>query len=287
MINITLTDNTVKIFEKNVTPMDVAKSISEGLARNVISASYNGIIIETNTLLNTDGKLVLYTWNEAEGKKAFWHSTSHVMAQVLEEIFPEIKLTLGELFMPIIQGTIKVITSLTNFVREHAVAIAFLGGTLAGAAGALLLYNTYLAVTKAIMVGKLVYAVWSLAAALEGTTVAQWLLNSATAFFAGLTGVGVFLVAAGAAAALAVGIYAAKSAQDSLNNSMEKQPSAGRLRLLQSSRCQGQRRGIKPGLYKHRNQQCLKTALVFCRQENQAGSNSRNIRGVFLHATRC
>jgi hypothetical protein len=119
------------------------------------------------------------------------------------------------------------ISSLTNFVKEHAVALAFLGGVLAGAAGALLIYNTYLAVTKAIMVGKLVYAIWSLAAALEGTTVAQWLLNSATAFFAGLTGVGIFLVAAGAAAALAVGIYAAKSAQDSLNNSMEKQPSAG------------------------------------------------------------
>jgi hypothetical protein len=144
----------------------------------------------------------------------------------MNNAFLEIKLTLGELFMPIIKGTIQVITSLTNFVREHAVAIAFLGGTLAGAAAALLLYNTYLAVTKAIMVGKLVYAVWSLAAALEGTTVAQWLLNSATAFFAGLTGVGVFLVAAGAAAALAVGIYAAKSAQDKLNKSMSDQPSA-------------------------------------------------------------
>jgi len=141
--------------------------------------------------------------------------------------FLELKYTIGQLLMPIIQGMILGISSLTNFVKEHAVALAFLGGVLAGAAGALLIYNTYLAITKAIMVGKLVYAVWSLAAALEGTTVAQWLLNSATAFFAGLTGVGIFLVAAGAAAALAVGIYAAKSAQDSLNNSMEKQPSAG------------------------------------------------------------
>jgi tape measure domain-containing protein len=140
--------------------------------------------------------------------------------------FLELKYTIGQLFMPVIQGMIIGIASLTNFVKEHAVALAFLGGVLAGAAGALLIYNTYLAVTKAIMVGKLVYAIWSLAAALEGTTVAQWLLNSATAFFAGLTGVGLFLVAAGAAAALAVGIYAAKSAQDSLNNSMEKQPSA-------------------------------------------------------------
>jgi tape measure domain-containing protein len=140
--------------------------------------------------------------------------------------FLMLKYTLGQLFLPVIQGMVLGITKLTGFIKEHAVAIAFLGGTLAGAAAALLLYNTYLAVTKAIMVGKLVYAVWSLAAALEGTTVAQWLLNSATAFFAGLTGVGVFLVAAGAAAALAVGIYAAKSAQDKLNKSMSDQPSA-------------------------------------------------------------
>mgnify|MGYP000712303384 CR=1 FL=1 len=75
--------------------MDVAKSISEGLARNVISASYNGTTIETTTTLTTDGTLILYTWNDKEGKKAFWHSTSHVMAQALEEIFPGIKLTLG------------------------------------------------------------------------------------------------------------------------------------------------------------------------------------------------
>jgi hypothetical protein len=65
-----------------------------------------------------------------------------------------------------------------------------------------------------------------LAASLEGVTVAQWLLNTASAFFAGLTGVGLFAVAAAGAAALAVGIYAAKSAQDSLNNSMAAQPGA-------------------------------------------------------------
>ncbi|MCB0819774.1 MAG: threonine--tRNA ligase [Bacteroidetes bacterium] len=75
--------------------MDVARSISEGLARNVISASYNGTIVETTTELTTDGSLILYTWNDKEGKKAFWHSTSHVMAQVLEEQYPGIKLTLG------------------------------------------------------------------------------------------------------------------------------------------------------------------------------------------------
>jgi len=75
--------------------MDVAKSISEGLARNVISASFNGTTVETETQLTTDGALILFTWNDKDGKKAFWHSTSHVMAQALEELFPGIKLTLG------------------------------------------------------------------------------------------------------------------------------------------------------------------------------------------------
>jgi threonyl-tRNA synthetase len=95
MIKITLPDGSVKEFGQNSTPMDVARSISEGLARNVISAAFNGTTIETETPLTTDGSLILYTWNDAAGKKAFWHSTSHVMAQVLEEKFPGIKLTLG------------------------------------------------------------------------------------------------------------------------------------------------------------------------------------------------
>ncbi|WP_274476364.1 threonine--tRNA ligase [Mangrovimonas aestuarii] len=95
MIQITLPDGSVKEFEKNATPMDVAKSISEGLARNVISASFNGETVETATPLTTDGTLVLYTWNDAEGKKAFWHSSAHVLAQALEELYPGIKLTIG------------------------------------------------------------------------------------------------------------------------------------------------------------------------------------------------
>ncbi|MFQ3174233.1 MAG: threonyl-tRNA synthetase [Flavobacterium sp.] len=95
MIKITLPDGSVKEFAPDVTPMDVAKSISEGFARNVISASFNSTTVETTTPLTTDGSLTLYTWNDADGKKAFWHSTSHVMAQVLEEMYPGVKLTLG------------------------------------------------------------------------------------------------------------------------------------------------------------------------------------------------
>ena len=95
MIQVTLPDGSIKAYEAGSTPMDVAKSISEGLARNVLSASYNGETIETSTPLTTNGSLVLYTWNDANGKKAFWHSTSHVLAQALQEIYSGIKLTIG------------------------------------------------------------------------------------------------------------------------------------------------------------------------------------------------
>lgn len=95
MIHITLPDGSVKSFEKDVTPMDVAKSISEGLARNVISASFSGTTIETTTPLTSDGSLILYTWNNDEGKKAFWHSSAHILAQALEELYPNIKLWVG------------------------------------------------------------------------------------------------------------------------------------------------------------------------------------------------
>ena len=88
MIQVSLPDGSIKEFEKGTTPMDVAKSISEGLARNVISAKYKGETVETSTPLQEDGDLVLYTWKDDEGKKAFWHSTSHVMAQAIEELYP-------------------------------------------------------------------------------------------------------------------------------------------------------------------------------------------------------
>ena len=95
MIKITLPDGSIKEFEKGTTPMAVAKSISEGLARNVISAKFNKTTVETVTPLETDGSLILYTWNDKEGKTAFWHSTSHIVAQAIEELYPGVKLTIG------------------------------------------------------------------------------------------------------------------------------------------------------------------------------------------------
>ena len=95
MIKITLPDGSIREHEKNSTPIDVAKSISEGLARNVISASFNNSTIETTTPLTTDGNLTLYTFDSPEGKKAFWHSSAHVLAQAVLDFYPNAKLTIG------------------------------------------------------------------------------------------------------------------------------------------------------------------------------------------------
>ena len=94
-IQITLPDGAVKEMPLGSTPIDVAKSISEGLARNVISAKYNDNTIESTTPINENGHLTLFTWRNEEGKKAFWHSSSHVLAQALQELYPGIKLTIG------------------------------------------------------------------------------------------------------------------------------------------------------------------------------------------------
>ncbi len=95
MVNITLPDGSIKSFEGATTPIEVAKSISEGLARNVISAKFNDTTVETTTPITTDGSLVLYTWNDDEGKKAFWHSSAHILAQAIEELYPSAKLWVG------------------------------------------------------------------------------------------------------------------------------------------------------------------------------------------------
>jgi threonyl-tRNA synthetase len=95
MIKITLPDNSVKEFEGAVTPLDVAKSISEGLARNTISAIVNDQQVEITTPITTDSTVQLLTWNDDLGKKAFWHSSAHLLAQAILEFYPNAKLTIG------------------------------------------------------------------------------------------------------------------------------------------------------------------------------------------------
>ena len=101
MINITLPDGSVKQVESGSTAFDVAQSISHGLARNVVSASYNGKTIEVASPLHKDGNLILYTFEDKDGKKALWHSAAHLMAQAILRFYPEAKLTIGP---PIEQG---------------------------------------------------------------------------------------------------------------------------------------------------------------------------------------
>ncbi len=95
MIQITLPDGSIKEFQGGSTPMDIAKNISEGFARNVISAQFNNNTVETSTPLNENGSLILYTFKDAEGKKAFWHSSAHVLAQAITFFYPDVKLTIG------------------------------------------------------------------------------------------------------------------------------------------------------------------------------------------------
>ena len=95
MIKVSFPDGNIKEFEKGTKVIDIAKSISEGLARKVISASYNSEVIELSTGLNDDGDIKLFTWDDDEGKKAFWHSSAHILAQTIKDIYPKSKLTIG------------------------------------------------------------------------------------------------------------------------------------------------------------------------------------------------
>ena len=95
MINVTLPDGSVRQFENGVTSLDVAKSISEGLARNVLAAKVDGQVIDVTRPLNADCTMQLLTWNDEEGKSTMWHSSAHLMAEALEFYYPGIKLAIG------------------------------------------------------------------------------------------------------------------------------------------------------------------------------------------------
>ncbi|MGA0273780.1 MAG: threonine--tRNA ligase [Flavobacteriaceae bacterium] len=95
MIEIRFPDQSVRAYPEGTTPFQVAQSISEGLARNVLSAQFNGQNIEVTTPLEENGEIKLFTWNDKEGKTAFWHSSAHVLAQALLALYPDCKLTIG------------------------------------------------------------------------------------------------------------------------------------------------------------------------------------------------
>lgn len=95
MIKVTLPDGSVREYESGVSALDVAKSISEGLARNVLAAKVNNEVIDATRPLTTDVTLQLLTWNDTEGKSTMWHSSAHLMAEALEFFYPGIKLAIG------------------------------------------------------------------------------------------------------------------------------------------------------------------------------------------------
>ena len=95
MIAITLPDGSVRQYEQALTVLDIAKDISEGLARNVLSAQFNQQTVEASTTIDSDGDLRLFTWNDQEGKTAFWHSSAHILAQSILALYPAAKLTIG------------------------------------------------------------------------------------------------------------------------------------------------------------------------------------------------
>ena len=95
MINITLPDGSVHQYESGVTPLDIAKSISEGLARNVLSAKVNDQVMELYRPINSDATVQLLTWNDEEGKHTFWHTSAHLLATALQELYPGIKFGIG------------------------------------------------------------------------------------------------------------------------------------------------------------------------------------------------
>jgi threonyl-tRNA synthetase len=94
-IKITLPDGAVKNYPQGISAMDVALSISEGLARNVLAAEVNGEVWDANRAINTDASLKLLTWKDEDGKATFWHSSAHLLAEALEGMYPGIKFGIG------------------------------------------------------------------------------------------------------------------------------------------------------------------------------------------------
>ena len=95
LIKITLPDGTVKEYEKGTTGLQIAASISEGLARNVLAAKVNGQVWDATRPINEDSSIQLLTWNDGEGKNTFWHSSAHLLAEALEALHPGIKFGIG------------------------------------------------------------------------------------------------------------------------------------------------------------------------------------------------
>ena len=94
-LKISFPDGTVREFPKGVTGADVARSISEGLARNALAIEVNGEVVELARPINTDSSIKILTWNDQKGKSTFWHSSAHLLAEALEALYPGVKFGIG------------------------------------------------------------------------------------------------------------------------------------------------------------------------------------------------
>jgi len=95
MLTITLPDGSVRSYPDGSTALQVAESISRGLAQNALTAKWNGQSVELHEALSGSGSLVFFTWDQPEGKTAFWHSSAHVLAQSILHFYPDALLTIG------------------------------------------------------------------------------------------------------------------------------------------------------------------------------------------------
>ena len=95
MIQITFPDGAVRQYESGTTALEVAKSISEGLAKKVLAARVNGEVWDATRPLHSDAQLQLLTWQDADGKSTFWHSSAHLMAEAVESLFPGVQFWVG------------------------------------------------------------------------------------------------------------------------------------------------------------------------------------------------
>src|SRR5688500_7410809 len=95
MIKITFPDGNIREYNEGITGLEIAKSISEGLARKVLAASVNGQVWDATRPIYNDATLKLLTWDDQEGKSTFWHSSAHLMAEAVESLFPGVKFWVG------------------------------------------------------------------------------------------------------------------------------------------------------------------------------------------------
>ena len=95
MIKISFPDDSLREYNKGITAIDIAEDISLGFAKNVLSVDFEGETVEASTQINKNGKIKFFTWQDKQGKMAFWHSSAHVLAQSILSIYPKAKLTIG------------------------------------------------------------------------------------------------------------------------------------------------------------------------------------------------